>query len=593
MEHALIYCRVSTEEQAEDGHHSLATQLKLCKRAIEESNKFKLANDGVFEDPGRSATNMNRPGLQDMLLRVQDDKAIRAVFVQDTDRMARNALDHMQIKALLKKHDAELISVSQPGISDSPEGNFMDLVIAGVNQLQSQITSRKTLKSLEQKFWDGWWPTGVASGYLNAGDPNDEKKRIITVDEERAPLIQEAFNMYVTGDYSVYEVRDALYKKGFRTHAGKRLAHSKMIEILKNQFYYGEMRWRGLVCVGKHKPLITKETWERTQLVMAEHNRYACRRQKFNFILRGLTYCAICGQRYTAEHHPKKNKSYYHCNRSGDQIKCSDKYVEVWDLEQQIADLFKLIEFTPTFVGRMVAKIEKIYSGRKEVINKDKKGLNTQKMILEKKRDTAEEKLFGGLISDDDFTRIKVKIKEQVEGIQDELYAQDKKLNMRIDELQDILLFVRNAYEAYNKAPDEMKRLFLGLYWERFEVTDKKVVTVIPSPIIRALMQAEGLIFTKKYKECQKPRIVTDMAVEFSPVVAGKSKALVAPKTQKSRRIAEIPVMVSNEPSAVILDTVWGGQRDLNPQPLEPQSSALPLSYDHHILYFGCSACMN
>jgi len=37
MEHALIYCRVSTEEQAEDGHHSLATQLKLCKRAIEET----------------------------------------------------------------------------------------------------------------------------------------------------------------------------------------------------------------------------------------------------------------------------------------------------------------------------------------------------------------------------------------------------------------------------------------------------------------------------------------------------------------------------------------------------------------------------
>src|SRR3989338_3873528 len=179
-------------------------------------------------------------------------------------------------------------------------------------------------------------------------------------------------------------------------------------------------------------------------------------------------------------------------------------------------------------------------------------------MTPEKKRDTAEEKLFAGLISDDDFTRIKVKIKEQVENIQDEIYAQDKKLNMRIDELQDILLFVRNAYEAYMKAPNEMKRLFLGLYWERFEVTDKKAVTVIPSPIIRALMQAEGLIFTEKYKESQMPRIVTDTAVEFTPVITGKSKPLVAPKTQKSRRNAEIPVMVSNEPSAVILDTVWG-----------------------------------
>lgn len=75
------------------------------------------------------------------------------------------------------------------------------------------------------------------------------------------------------------------------------------------------------------------------------------------------------------------------------------------------------------FVNRMVTKIEKIYSGRKKVINKDKKALNTQKMVLEKKRDTTEEKLFAGLISDDDFTRVKVKIKEQVENIQDKIYA--------------------------------------------------------------------------------------------------------------------------------------------------------------------------
>ena len=186
-------------------------------------------------------------------------------------------------------------------------------------------------------------------------------------------------------------------------------------------------------------------------------------------------------------------------------------------------------------------------------------------MILEKKRDTAEEKLFAGLISDDDFTRVKVKIKEQVEGIQDEIYTQDKKLNMRIDELHDILLFVRNAYEAYMKAPDEMKRLFLGLYWERFEITDKKAVTVIPSPIIRALMQAEGLIFTEKYKESQMPRIVTDMEVEFTPVVTGKSKSKVAPKTQKSRHKVETFEVASNKPSAVILDTVWGAYRESNP----------------------------
>ena len=110
-----------------------------------------------------------------------------------------------------------------------------------------------------------------------------------------------------------------------------------------------------------------------------------------------------------------------------------------------------------------------------------------------------------------------------------------------------------------------MARLFLGLYWERFEVTDKKAVTVIPSPIIRALMQAEGLIFTEKYKESQMPRIVTDMEVEFTPVVTGKSKSKVAPKTQKSRHKVETFEVASNKPSAVILDTVWGDRRDSNP----------------------------
>lgn len=153
-----------------------------------------------------------------ILLRVQEDKIINAVFVQDTDRLARNANDHLTIKALLQKHEVELISVSQPGITDSPEGNFMDLVIAGVNQLQSQITARKTIKSLEQKFWDGWWPTKAPIGYLNVGDPEDEKKRIVAIDEEKAPFIQQAFKMYATGDHSVLEVRDFLYKKDFYLH---------------------------------------------------------------------------------------------------------------------------------------------------------------------------------------------------------------------------------------------------------------------------------------------------------------------------------------------------------------------------------------
>src|SRR4030095_5009052 len=40
-----------------------------------------------------------------------------------------------------------------------------------------------------------------------------------------------------------------------------------------------------------------------------------------------------------------------------------------------------------------------------------------------------------------------------------------------------------------------------------------------------------------------------------------------------------------NRQSAIAnLKSIWGGRRDSNPQQPEPQSGALPLSYDHHSL---------
>ena len=46
---------------------------------------------------------------------------------------------------------------------------------------------------------------------------------------------------------------------------------------------------------------------------------------------------------------------------------------------------------------------------------------------------------------------------------------------------------------------------------------------------------------------------------------AGKNKPLMIPKNQKSRQNAETFEVISNQPDSVILDTVWGGYWELNP----------------------------
>ncbi len=541
---ALIYCRVSTDEQAGDEKHSLKTQLRLCENAIENSDVFRLAEDGVYNDPGRSATNMRRPGLQDLLIRAKEDKSIGAIFVQDTDRIARNVNDHLTIKTLLQASGVVLISVSQPGLEDTPEGNLMDLLIAGMNQFQSQLTGRKTTKSLEQKFSDGWWPTLAPIGYLNTGHENDPSKRIITLDEERAPFIKKAFKMYAAGGYSMIEIRDMLYKKGFVTKVGKRVALSKMEVILRSHFYYGEMRWKGMVKKGNHKPIISKSLFNRCQKIRAKNNRYACRRRKHNFLLRGFVFCAICDQRHTAEHHFKKNKSYYHCNRAGDQIKCNDKYVEVKDLEKQVAEKFKEIQFSEEFIEKVIRKTKKLYELKKSGISKQKQSFVTSKLNFEKKLETAEEKLISGVLSDAGFERAKIRYRERIENIEDEIHKLERSKNLKIDIIQSILALIRNIGGAYEKAPYELKRIYLGLFWEHFKVSNKEITKSIKSPIVIALKKIGSINFLEKQKSASK-----------------RQTNAIDDTTTKDQ---------------VIITSVLGERRDSNSRPLGPQPRALP-----------------
>ena len=163
MPNCFIYCRVSTEEQADKGY-SLDTQEKLC-HDFAERNGYAVI--GVYRDEGKSATNLDRAALQELLSRCTKENGIDAVIIQETDRLARNTKDHLTIKAVLKKAGTKLISVAQPMLDDSPEGMMIDTILASVNQFQSDINSRKTSRGMQEKFEQGWWPGCAALGYLN------------------------------------------------------------------------------------------------------------------------------------------------------------------------------------------------------------------------------------------------------------------------------------------------------------------------------------------------------------------------------------------------------------------------------------------
>mgnify|MGYP002626466992 CR=1 FL=1 len=96
---AIIYTRVSTEEQSKQGI-SIETQLKDCTN-FATNNGYHVRN--VYIEEGMSAKNLNRPKAQEMLKYCNISKNnVQAIIVWRLDRLSRFNVDyHGTIRPML------------------------------------------------------------------------------------------------------------------------------------------------------------------------------------------------------------------------------------------------------------------------------------------------------------------------------------------------------------------------------------------------------------------------------------------------------------------------------------------------------------
>jgi site-specific DNA recombinase len=523
MQKGVIYSRVSTKDQAQDDRFSLAAQKRLCKEYA-QNNNIEIVK--IFEDAGKSATNMNRLSLRNMLDFVIEN-SINAVLIQDTDRISRDVVDHLTIRTLLEKNNIKLISISQLFLDDTAEGKMMDTILASFNAFQSGITGRKTKKGMEEKALGGWYPGPAPHGYKNSINTSQEK--IIIPNNKVSPYIKMAYKMFATGKYSVQELIETLYKKGFRSKTGLKICSSKMFYILKNNFYTGEMKWGEIQTKGKHAPIIERPLYNQVQRVFADHNHHACRKRKYSFLLRGYLFCK-CGSRLTAGKFKNKTKDYYYCvNRK----KCSESYIPAVKLEKQVERIIKKIRFSEEFTNTIINEIKK---GYKEIqkFNKDRRReLINNKTCIEQKQETATSKLLSGTLDDKDFSNIKNKLRIELEDIDKELSKIKYDKNLNVDQIQEMMNFVNDIYSVYVLSPDTVKKQYLGLFFDKLEVSNKKITKPVLNPLFNSLIKAEKAYY-KTQKPSQKEKVYMTSSVPYSK--------------PKSR-----------------IRTEWGAQRESNP----------------------------
>lgn len=505
MKQAVIYSRVSTEEQAQDDRYSLSVQKRICQ---EYAKREDLKVIKIFEDPGKSATNTNRPALRAMQEYIEDNKNVYAVLVQDTDRLARNTLDHLTIRAFFKKLNCKIISISQPFIDDSPEGIMVDTILAGFNAFQSGLTGRKTKKGLEEKALSGWYPRLAPLGYSNIVNNNGD--RIIVPDKNIVPLIKMAFDMYVTGNHGAENINEILYRKGLRGKRGGKLALSKFYYLLKNPFYYGDFRWDQKIWKGKHEPIISKETFAMAQSILGVRVARKSYERKHNFLLNGFVFCS-CGRRFTAEYHfkpSKKTYAYYHCTRGK---KCqASRNIPIADLEKQVAEKFQEVTFSEKFFDKLIIGLKYYYDNYHKANDKHITELSYRKAELTKKRNRIEDLLVNAQITESTYNRQSEKINIDLELANTEIKRLSSDSKFDIGKFEDLVEFSRNIYTSYKNSDAEGQRNYLNFFWEKFIIENQEIVEAIPTEPYKLLQEIQKPLIKGEfvaYHEFIKPRV--------------------------------------------------------------------------------------
>src|SRR5215211_4975083 len=146
---AILYARVSTDEQARSGY-SLAQQIEAL-RAYAAREGYEVLEEVV--DSGQSGASLERPGMD----RVRDLVAaggVSVVLAQDRDRIAREPAYHYLLRREFEEHGCKIRALNDRG-DDSPEGELTDGILDQLAKFERAKIAERTRRGKVQKARQG------------------------------------------------------------------------------------------------------------------------------------------------------------------------------------------------------------------------------------------------------------------------------------------------------------------------------------------------------------------------------------------------------------------------------------------------------
>ncbi len=423
------YIRKSTEEEERQ-------VLSIASQKDKISERFGNLNIVAEFSESKSAFDPNKRPEFDKMLAMLDTGKIDGIVAWHPDRLSRNAVDAAAISHRISRGIIKDLKFASFTFDNSPEGIMMLQMTMSQSQYFSAKLSKDIRRGNERKREVGQLTGRAPEGYLNYREAMSGRgDATVIVDPDRFPLIRKAFDLFLTGEYSVQAIHNIMNNEwGYRTlkrrkTGGEKISRTGLYNIFRN------VRYAGLIpdpydpehlFKATYPAMITMEEYDKVQALLGRRGlpRLAAHKQ---FALRGFIRCGDCDCTVTAQSKKKllKNGSYnihtyYHC--TGKRAGCTQKsiYLKEDDLYAQLLELLDNYELVPQMyewaMNTFRDFVEQEAHERDNIQTSQNSAISSTQNQLDKLLDMASR----GLLDDDEYQLKKLALKADIKRLHDE-----------------------------------------------------------------------------------------------------------------------------------------------------------------------------
>ncbi len=528
----ILYCRVSSDEQAENTSLDFQEDSlrKYCAR-----NEYDVV--AVYrEDYSAKHYDLKRPEMRKMYDFCKRNKAqVDKILFLRWDRYARNVGFAFEYQRRFSELGIEINAIESPIDFSGTEWAMMLSIYCGVAHTEDNKISKRTKDGIRATLKPGRFPQKAPIGYLNNRISSTETH--IIKDEEYAPIVEEVFREMAKGIDSVETLRikyAPLLRRRKGMHNDGRgivkdttnhpISKGAFYRMLRNPIYCGEIVVPAYqdepeeIIQGEHEPIIDKTTFNTVQDILDGRTRCKTKLRKTDkpeLFLRRYLVCPYCGYGITGSFSKGNGGkyAYYNC------CHCRKIKARAEKANDAFAEYLGMLKPTPEARALYQLIVSDLSQQGKEARKAEYENLQTQLDILDKKIANADDKFLDGELNAEQYHRICNKCKKDKQDLEEQISVLRTPKNAYVEpKMKYAYSLIDNLLDYIKEAPVDVRCRIIGsIFPEKIEFDGFSYRT-------KKLNEVVALIF-QNYRELQKQEQDTDCSMSRSVPRAGVEPA--------------------------------------------------------------------